>query len=1013
MSVSEIAIPPAWLVTYPTIFRPFHMSSDGSFKSVILSIVENITLTEVVLTAKQEDAYVAASVHGAVLENWFFESQVIIRDGEDVFIPPTVFSTCGSSIRPPSSHLRYMVSLALPYKQGIAQRGTTRFIVTSCDGSREASDKADDRVSHENLEINESFLISAVLSSPEPLSQANESVKLSRAAFSAKALRSPIDADLDQVTVYLRTSNLRPLGVLNGDWVLASSIDSSTFRLVRIGALDEAFNDSCRRSAMLSPTLLYNLCPRGRRQLVLRVSPYGTRDPGVPTAKSIALARVASPFSIHRRYEPLFIDALHEYFGSSKRLVKGGDIIPLRINVDRSLDPHRILHPGDFARSVAHSCSDVPVYFVVRNVDYESITFHTHGKPFPIPHVGCFVDANVTKIIQVGVEHIRVPDIYEYYELRHARVALPVAFAISHQISQVSNAMSLDEAEGLGVRSTIFITGSRGTGKFSAAVHIARHLQMHLVEVSSQSSTWDLVKLIPSQINCFEILSDTTAKTEVSLREQVESAISCSPCLVVLRHIDALSNSVTIDGKEGSSVLQTLQQWVDDAGKVQGKQIILLGIVEQGKIPQSISFSNEIEIKVEANFSVLCFLIFDFQAPSEEERCSLLSEQVNSQDGLLAPDVSVTALAKQTAALVASDLADLVRKTHLCAMMNFDVQQVVTQPVISTKQFDTALLKARSTFAQSIGAPSIPTVLWEDVGGLGPVKDDILDTVQLPLDHSELFQDGLKKRSGVLLYGPPGTGKTLLAKAVATSCSLNFFSVKGPELLNMYIGESEANVRRVFQRARDAKPCVIFFDELDSIAPKRGNQGDSGGVMDRIVSQLLAELDGMSVGGMDIFVIGATNRPDLLDPALLRPGRFDRMLYLGLCETHDAQLDILKALTRKFSLHPSLDLSSIAACCPFNYTGADFYALCADALLHALSCKVAELEKERAELNALPQYKQHPISPQFFISEVKSEVDLQLVVKVEDFGLALEELIPSISHSELLHYASVQRNWHN
>jgi peroxin-6 len=127
---------------------------------------------------------------------------------------------------------------------------------------------------------------------------------------------------------------------------------------------------------------------------------------------------------------------------------------------------------------------------------------------------------------------------------------------------------------------------------------------------------------------------------------------------------------------------------------------------------------------------------------------------------------------------------------------------------------------------------------------------------------------------GILLYGPPGTGKTLLAKAVATSFSLNFFSVKGPELLNMYIGESEANVRRVFQRARDARPCVVFFDELDSVAPKRGAHGDSGGVMDRIVSQLLAELDGISAGsGGDVFVIGATNRPDLLDPALLRPGR--------------------------------------------------------------------------------------------------------------------------------------------
>lgn len=199
----------------------------------------------------------------------------------------------------------------------------------------------------------------------------------------------------------------------------------------------------------------------------------------------------------------------------------------------------------------------------------------------------------------------------------------------------------------------------------------------------------------------------------------------------------------------------------------------------------------------------------------------------------------------------------------------------IDQIPLSAADFDAALGKARDSYSESIGAPKIPTVSWDDVGGLAHVKHDILDTIQLPLEHPELFADGLKKRSGILLYGPPGTGKTLIAKAVATSCALNFFSVKGPELLNMYIGESEANVRRVFQRARDARPCVIFFDELDSVAPKRGNHGDSGGVMDRIVSQLLAELDGMSGtdGGADVFVIGATNRPDLLDSALLRPGR--------------------------------------------------------------------------------------------------------------------------------------------
>lgn len=145
-----------------------------------------------------------------------------------------------------------------------------------------------------------------------------------------------------------------------------------------------------------------------------------------------------------------------------------------------------------------------------------------------------------------------------------------------------------------------------------------------------------------------------------------------------------------------------------------------------------------------------------------------------------------------------------------------------------------------------------------------------------------------------------GTGKTLIAKAIATSFSLNFLSIKGPELLNMYIGESESNIRKIFAKAKSASPCVIFFDELDSIAPKRGEKGDTGGVMDRIVSQLLAEIDELSnASDCAIFVIGATNRPDLLDAALLRPGRFDKMIYLGIPDTREKQEKILKALTRK------------------------------------------------------------------------------------------------------------------
>lgn len=253
------------------------------------------------------------------------------------------------------------------------------------------------------------------------------------------------------------------------------------------------------------------------------------------------------------------------------------------------------------------------------------------------------------------------------------------------------------------------------------------------------------------------------------------------------------------------------------------------------------------------------------------------------------------------------------------------------------------------------------------------------------------------------MYGPPGTGKTLLAKAVATSFSLNFFSVKGPELLNMYIGESEANVRRVFQRARDARPCVVFFDELDSVAPRRGNQADSAGVMDRIVSQLLAELDGMSdsPGDSGVFVIGATNRPDLLDPALLRPGRFDKMLYLGVSQTHEQQVNIIRALTRKFTLSEDTDLYAVAETCPFTFTGADFYALCSDAQLKAMT---RAAEKVNEKISRYPK----KVSTQWWFDHVATPEDLAWQVEMQDFMAARKELVPSVSAQEQETYRRLQ-----
>lgn len=231
---------------------------------------------------------------------------------------------------------------------------------------------------------------------------------------------------------------------------------------------------------------------------------------------------------------------------------------------------------------------------------------------------------------------------------------------------------------------------------------------------------------------------------------------------------------------------------------------------------------------------------------------------------------------------------------------------------------------------------------WDDIGGLESIKNEIIDAFRISIDYPELKATGLK-RTGILLYGPPGTGKTLLAKAVATECRFKFISVKGPELLNEYVGQSEDNVRKVFETARESRPAVIFFDELDSLVPNRGKGGNSAGVMDRIVSQVCSEMDGVGKTD-DLFVMGATNRVDLVDPSLLRPGRFDKVLEVPLPQTKEDRLQILRALTRKINVNSDVDFELIEAKAAKNLSGADLRKLCSTALQKAFDRCIEQLE---------------------------------------------------------------------
>lgn len=244
---------------------------------------------------------------------------------------------------------------------------------------------------------------------------------------------------------------------------------------------------------------------------------------------------------------------------------------------------------------------------------------------------------------------------------------------------------------------------------------------------------------------------------------------------------------------------------------------------------------------------------------------------------------------------------------------------------------------------------SIPKVQWSEIGGLQELKEEIQNSIKLPIKHKHLMGKYMK-RSGILLHGPPGTGKTLIAKAVATEHQINFLSVQGPELLNMYVGQSEENVRQVFSNAKANSPCVVFLDELDSLAPNRGHTADSGGVMDRVVSQLLSELDAILADpNCQVFILGATNRPDLIDPALLRPGRFDKLLYVGPFTKHQEKVSVLETVTSQFVLSPTVSLDDLARKIKRDITGAEIYALCSNAWLNAVRRTISKAKDAKGK----------------------------------------------------------------
>jgi SpoVK/Ycf46/Vps4 family AAA+-type ATPase len=335
----------------------------------------------------------------------------------------------------------------------------------------------------------------------------------------------------------------------------------------------------------------------------------------------------------------------------------------------------------------------------------------------------------------------------------------------------------------------------------------------------------------------------------------------------------------------------------------------------------------------------------------------------------------------------------------------------------------------------------IPSVHWKDIGGLSNVKNEIRNAIEIPLKYPHLFPTNEMKRSGLVLWGPPGSGKTMVAKAVATECGLPFLSVKGPELLGSFVGESEANVRKVFETARTqaaayhktskTKAAVLFFDELDSLAPRRridvsGNSSGSSDVMDRVVATLLGELDEKITSKEDgddneikIFVIGATNRPDLLDPALLRPGRLDRRVYLGFPTNEEDRIQILNSQLQKFPLGDTITeetIRQITHRIPPNLTGADFSAISSGALLRSLHRRCKEIEREAENRLGIGD----TITSEAYedcIQQVMEEWEecdeslLRPLVTLDDLMEASQSIVPSVSLEDKEKYEAMNKRF--
>jgi transitional endoplasmic reticulum ATPase len=505
--------------------------------------------------------------------------------------------------------------------------------------------------------------------------------------------------------------------------------------------------------------------------------------------------------------------------------------------------------------------------------------------------------------------------------------------------------------ERLGVEAPkgVLLHGPPGTGKTLLAKAVASETNANFASISGP-----------------EIMSKFYGESEGRLREIFDEAQQNAPSIIFIDELDSIApKREEVTGEVEKRVVSQMLA-VMDGLQSRGKVVVIGATNRPNALDPALRrpgrFDREIEIGV----------------PNKEGRLQIL--QIHTRGMPLDDDVDLKQLANVTHGFVGADLEALTKEAAIHALrkilpeIDFEADtipaEILNKIIVNMNDFQESLKEIEPSAMREV-LVEVPNVKWDDIGGLSEVKEELQEAIEWPLKYPEIFAHmNTEPPKGVLLYGPPGTGKTMLAKAVANESEANFISIKGPEVLSKWVGESERAVREVFRKARQASPTIIFFDELDSVTPVRGSSCGSSQVTERVISQILTELDGLEEL-KDVVVIGATNRLDIVDPALLRPGRFDRLLEVPVPDL-DARKEILKIHLTKKPLAKDVKIDTLAEKTE-GYSGADLASL--------------------ANTTSLQVIKQH-ITKSKTVKKAKEDLK-DLKISMKDFEKTLEKMKPS------------------